>query len=221
MSNFMVVDPLSLALIGTASVTAGISNAPFRSSLIVIELTQNYQMAIPILLSSVATIYFVHIFEEKAHFARAVMQKGFDIADESYRNKLKRLSIVNFIETDIPVLDKNSKIGDIMFELMNSLSSYFCVVEGGKLIGVLSFRDIRVMHNKKDYLNTTVNDLMTHNPNALFLNSNGIDVFEFMSKIEANYIPVVDNEKNMKYMGMLNVGSFSKFVSFVYLRKDK
>ena len=46
---FTGIDPLSIALIGTAAVTAGMSNAPFRSSLIIIELTQNYQMAVPIL----------------------------------------------------------------------------------------------------------------------------------------------------------------------------
>jgi CIC family chloride channel protein len=220
-ANFIPIDPLSLALIGTASVTAGISNAPFRSSLIIIELTQNYQMAIPILLSSVATLYFVHLFEERVHFARIIMQKGFDIADETYSNRLKKLSISNFIETDIPILMRTSKIKDVMFELMDSSSMYFPVVENEKLVGILSFRDIRLMRNKDDYLNTDVEELMTHNPTALVLNANGMDVFEFISHIEANYIPVINNKKERKYIGMLNVGSFSKFVSFVYLRKDE
>ncbi len=218
--HFISIDPLSVALIGTAAVTAGISSAPFRSSLIIIELTQNYQMAVPILLSSVTTLYFVHIFEEKIHFTRTVMQKGFDISDKAYAKKLKKMNIVNFVETDIPVLRKNAIIKDVMFEIMNSSSSYFPVVEEEKLIGVLSFRDIRLMYNKNDYLKTTIGELMTKNPSALTLSSNGLDVFEFISHIEANYIPVINGEEK-KYIGMLNVMSFSKFVSFVYLKKEE
>ncbi len=219
-AHFVNIDPLSVALIGTASLTAGISSAPFRSSLIVIELTQNYQMAIPILLSSVITVYFVHLFEERIHFVRTILQKGFDLTDESYRKKLKELSITNFIETDIPVLSKEMLIKDIVFELMNSASSYFPVVENGKLIGILSFRDIRLMYTRSDYHSTKVADLMTPNPNALTLDSNGLDVFEFISHIDANYIPVVDNKRDKNYVGMLNVNSFNKFVSFLYLKRE-
>ncbi len=218
--HFMNIDPLSVALIGTASVTAGISSAPFRSSLIVIELTQNYQMAIPILLSSVITLYFAHAFEERLHFSRTILQKGFDITDISYRKKLENLNITNFIDANIPVLKQNMKIKDIIFELMNSTSSYFPVVEKDKIVGVLSFRDVRLMYSRKNRLETTVDELMTHNPNVLSLDSNGMDVFEFISHIDTTHIPVVHNKQDNIYEGMLNVNSFNKFVSFLYLHKD-
>ncbi len=220
LSTYLNIDPLSLALVGTAAVTAGISSAPFRSALIIIELTQNYQMAIPILLVSSTTLYFTHLFEERIHFARAIMQKGFDVTDETYQNRLKKLNIANFIETDIPVLSPNQNIKSVMFDLMQSASSYFPVVEDDVLVGILSFRDIRLMYNSKNYLNISIKELMTANPNALTLNSNGMDVFEFISHIEANYVPVVNNAKDMKYMGMLNIVSFSKFASFVYLKRE-
>ncbi len=219
-SHFISIDPLSVALVGTAAITAGISSAPFRSSLIVIELTQNYQMAIPILLASVITLYFTHIFEERLHFSRTILQKGFDIADLSFRKKLEELNITNFIETDIPILNENMKLKDIIFELMNSSSSYFPVVRDTKIVGVLSFRDVRLMYDEKDRLKTTVGELMTHNPNVLTLNSNGMDVFEFISHIDTTHIPVVNNKNDRIYEGMLNVNSFNKFVSFLYLKKD-
>ncbi len=218
--HFMSIDPLSVAIIGTAAVTAGMSNAPFRSSLIIIELTQNYQMAIPILLSSVITLYFVHILEERLHFSRTILQKGFDITDLSYRRKLEELNITNFIDTDLPVLKEDMKIHEIIFELMSSSSSYFPVVDKDKIIGVLSFRDVRLMYSKKDRLNTRVGELMTKNPSVLTIDANGMDVFEFISHIDTTHIPVVNNKKDKIYEGMLNVNSFNKFVSFLYLKKD-
>ncbi len=218
---FTGIDPLAIALIGTAAVTAGMSNAPFRSSLIIIELTQNYQMAVPILLTSVLTIYIVHTFEEKIHFARAIMQKGFDIGNAEYRKKLENLEITHLIDDDIIVLEPKMYIKDIVYDLMDGTSSYFPVVENKKLVGVLSFRDIRLIKDKENYNDTTVNELMTHNPHALNIDANGMDVFEFISHIDAGHIPIVNNQEDHLYMGMLDIHAFKKFVSFLYLEKDE
>ncbi|WP_026939533.1 chloride channel protein [Hippea alviniae] len=211
------VDPLSVALIGTASITASISSAPFRSTLIVVELAQNYHMILPLIMGSVMTMYFSHLFEEKIHYARSVMQKGFDITNERYVNELKKMRITNFIDSDIPALKKEDVLKDVMFILMKSSSSYFAVVEDDKLVGVLSFRDIRLI-GEFGNPNMRVVDVMTHNPSFLMLNSNGLDVFEFLSKIDVDFIPVVNNPKDKRYLGMLNVNSFLKFASFLYFK---
>ena len=217
---FTGIDPLAIALIGTAAMTAGMSNAPFRSSLIIIELTQNYQMAVPILLTSVLTVYIVHAFEEKIHFARAIMQKGFDLGNEEYRKKLENLEITHLIDDNIIVLSPKMLIKDIIYDLMDGTSSYFPVVENKKLVGVLSFRDIRLIRDRDDYGKITVEELMTKNPHALSINANGMDVFEFISHIDAGHIPIINNQEDHIYVGMLDVHAFKKFVSFLYLEKE-
>ncbi len=211
------INPLSVALIGTASITASISSAPFRSTLIVAELSQNYYMTLPLIIGSVMSMYFSHLLEEKMHYARSVMQKGFDITNERYVKELKGMRITNFIDSDIPTLKKEDVLKDIIFDLMKSSSSYFAVVEDGKLIGVLSFRDVRLI-GEFGSPNIRVKDVMTSNPSFLTLESNGLDVFEFLSKIDVDFIPVVNNAKDKQYMGMLNVGSFLKFASFLYFK---
>ncbi len=220
LSYFMNIDPLVVALIGTASVTAGMSNAPFRASLIIIELTQNYQMAVPIILSSVLTSYFVQLAEDKIYYLRAIMQKGFDLSNLEYRAKLKQLEFTHLIDDSVKILEPNEYIKDIIYDLMDGNSSYFPVLENKKLIGILSFRDIRSIKDSKDYNSIQVKDIMTKNPHFLTKESNGLDVFEMISSADLSYIPIVENENSKIYIGMLNILAFKKFVSVLYLHKE-
>ncbi len=212
------IDPLSVALIGTAATTASVSSAPFRSTLIVVELAQNYHMIVPLIIGSVMTMYFSHVLEEKMHFSRSVMQKGFDITNKKYAAQLKALKIVNFIDTTLITLKKDDLVKDVIFDLMKSPSSYFAVLEGGRLVGVLSFRDIRLL-GEFESGNMRVVDVMTQNPNFLTINANGLDVFEFIAHIDVDYIPVVINGENLEYVGMLDVNSFLKYASFLYFKE--
>ncbi|AEA33251.1 chloride channel protein [Hippea maritima] len=216
---FPFVNPLDVALIGTASISASISSAPFRSTLIVAELAQNYHMILPLMISSVMTVYFSHILQDKINFSRSAMQKGFDLMNEKYRNELIKVKVVNFIDPSIMSLKREQFIKDIVFELMNSSSSYFSVVEDDRLVGVLSFRDVRLVgefENDK----VKVKDIMTPNPNYLTLDSSGLDVFELLSHIDVDYIPIVENDESLRYMGMLDVNAFLKFVSFLYFKEN-
>ena len=212
------IDPLSVALIGTAATTASVSSAPFRSTLIVVELAQNYHMIVPLIIGSVMTMYFSHVLEEKMHFSRSIMQKGFDITNKKYAAQLRALKIVNFIDTTLITLKKGDLVKDVIFDLMKSPSSYFAVVEDGRLVGVLSFRDIRLL-GEFESGNMRVVDVMTHNPNFLTINSSGLDVFEFIAHIDVDYIPVVISKENLEYVGMLDVNSFLKYASFLYFKE--
>ena len=213
------INPLSVALIGTAATTASISSAPFRSTLIVVELAQNYHMIVPLIIGSVMTMFFSHLLEEKMHFSRSVMQKGFDITNTNYAEQLKNLKIVNFIDTTLITLKKSDFVKDIIFDLMKSSSSYFAVLDDSKLVGVLSFRDIRLLGEFKSH-NIRVEDVMTQNPSFLTIDSRGLDVFEFISRIDVDFIPVVISEDTLKYVGMLDVNGFLKYASFLYFKEN-
>lgn len=212
------IDPLSVALIGTAATTASLSSAPFRSTLIVVELAQNYHMIVPLIIGSVMTMYFSHLFEEKMHFSRSIMQKGFDITNKKFAEELRKLRIVNFIDSTVITVKEDDYIQDIIFDLMKSSSSYFAVLEHSRLIGILSFRDIRII-GEFEGDNIRVRDVMTHNPNYLMINSSGLDVFEFIAHIDVDYIPVVINKNDLEYVGMLDVNSFLKYASFLYFKE--
>ncbi|WP_457560307.1 chloride channel protein [Caminibacter sp.] len=201
---------LSVALIGTVAFTSGISRAPFRSTLIIIELTKNYQLTIPALLTSIITVYVSNIFQNRFHFIRAVLQKGFDLSNENFKKNLEGLEIKDFLK-EVYVIDKNGYVSEILPALINSNSYYFPVVENNKLIGIISFRDIRYAKdiNKKAY------EIMTPNPEKFYINDSIFKVFEIMPHISANLIPVVD--KNDTYLGMFDLEKFKKVASIIYL----
>ena len=201
---------LSVALIGTVAFTSGISKAPFRSTLIIIELTKNYQLTIPALLTSVLSVYLNNLFQNRFHFLRAVLQKGFDLSNENFKRNMEELDIKGFLK-EVYVIDKNAIISEILPALINSNSYYFPVVDDNKLIGVISFRDIRAAKN----LNIKAKEIMTPNPEKIKINDSIIKVFEIMPHISANLIPVVDEKNN--YIAMFDIEKFKKVASVIYI----
>jgi CIC family chloride channel protein len=207
---FSSQEALSVALIGSVAFISGISKAPFRSTLIIIELTKSYQLTIPALLSAIVTVYLSNIFQNRFHFIRAVLQKGFDLSNENFKRNIENLDIKAFLK-DVYVIDKNAIISEILPYLVNSNSYYFPVVENNKLIGIISFRDIR-------YAKTTdvkAYEIMTPNPEKIFIEDSVLKVFEIMPHISANLIPVTDKKNH--YIAMFDMEKFKKIVSLIYI----
>ena len=207
---FQTPQALSVALIGTVAFTSGISKAPFRSTLIIIELTKNYQLTIPALLTSVLTVYLSNLFQNRFHFLRAVLQKGFDLSNENFKRNIESLDVKSFLK-EVYVIDKEAIIGEILPALVNSNAYYFPVVENNKLIGIISFRDIRANKN----LNVKAKEIMTPNPEKIYINDSIVKVFEIMPHISANLLPVVD--KNNNYIAMFDIEKFKKVASIIYI----
>ncbi len=206
-------EALSVALIGAAALTAGMSHAPFRSSLIIIELTKNYQLSIPILLTSVVTAYLVAYYNDK-FYHRAVLQYGFDLSNKKLRNYLKTLKAKEFLRKDVFVVDENTTLKDIINDLLSNSAGYFPVVKENRLTGIISFRDIRNAKN----LDVKIKEIMTPHPHFLTLEDDGIKMFEIYSDVKTSLIPVVDNKKTQHYIGMCDIEKFKKYVSLLYVQ---
>ncbi len=204
------IDPKLFALIGASSVLSGMSEAPFRSSLIVIELTHSYQVVVPILLTSVLTKYFVSIESELKFLKRALLHKGIDVENILIQQKSGKFKMHNFI-VNVNPLYENSPIGVAKRRLINEGIRYIPVVRSPStpiLTGVVSLRNLRtgaLFNDRK------VKDIMTPEPFSLYTSSRFEDVLKVLALLDVNLVPVVDEEEN--YVGMFDVDSFLKFLS--------
>ena len=206
---FHSLDPRVFALIGTAAMLSGVTKAPLRSAVIIVELTHSYQLILPIMVASAVSNYIVSLFEKGYYFKRALIQKGIDVDNDKiikYFNtkKLKK----HIIKTS--VLSPQMHINKALKIFRKEHISYLPVLENNKLIGIVSLRDIRKKHLLRKR-NIKVKEIMSKHPFFIQENSNQKDIFKGISILNARYIPFVDNEKN--YIGMIDINSFLKEIS--------
>ncbi len=207
------VNPAVFALIGSASVLSGISKAPFRSSLIIIELTHSYQLVVPILLASIMTKYLLNLECEISFLKRALLNKGIDVENILTVKKAKDFKITQFLKF-IPPLYENTHISVAQNRLLKEKWRYLPVVKSphnNQLSGIVSLRDLRIISLLKDK-NLKIKDIMTPEPFALPIKSSFEDILKALALLETNLIPVVDEKEN--YVGMFDVDEFLRFLSF-------
>ena len=209
-SLFSDIDPRVFALIGTASILAGTSKAPMRSSIIIIELTHSYQLLIPILFSAAITSFILSKFEPGSYFKRTLIQKGIDIDNEFLVEFINNCDFSKFIE-NIPPVKINDNLSQIFKKFSKRKTNYIAVVdEENKLVGVISSRDIRKrwLLRKKEL---KAKDIMSEKPFHITENICSEDIFKALSILDVSHVPYTDSEG--KYKGMLNLHKFLKELS--------
>ncbi len=206
-------DPRVTALIGSAAMLAAVSRAPLRSSIIITELTHSYQLLLPILIISAISAYILSKFEPGSYFKRSLLQRGIDPESTYLQSYLEKLDIEPFIQKIKP-LSPNILVSQASLRFRNTRVGYIPVVENGKLVGIVSLRDLR----KRFFLRQrgiSIKSIMTPHPFAIRKNCEKRDIFKAIAMLNANIVPYVDEHKN--YLGMVNI---QKIIRDLTLRKS-
>ena len=122
------IDPRVFALIGSASILAGLSKAPVRSSIIIVELTHSYQLFIPTLLTAGITSYFLSKFEPASYFRRTLIQKGLDVDNRLLEEFRNITDLNNFVE-NIPTLKPEYSLKKAIKVFAKSEINYLPVID--------------------------------------------------------------------------------------------
>jgi CIC family chloride channel protein len=207
------VDPRVFAIVGAASMLAGITKTPLRSSVIITELTHSYQMILPILIASSITVFLISVIKKDSFFKRTLLQKGIDIENKEIYKFLKSCNIEKYL-VKIPKIRENFSVYRSSVLIKKSDFNVLAVVdENEKLVGVVTLTDIRKSYllNKK---NLQIKDIMSENPFVIKTNSSIDDIVRAISLIENRYVPYTDI--NNRYIGFIDLQMLIKDLSTNY-----
>jgi CIC family chloride channel protein len=204
------VEPKVLALVGSVAMLSGISRAPLRSSVIIIELTHSYQLLIPSLIAASITSFIVAKFEPGSYFKRTLIQKGVDIENKKVLQFLKRVNFEKYAKK-IETVSYMSDIQKVRKRFRKMHTRYLPVVDDNYvLVGVLSVRDLRkTIFNK----NKKVKDFMTKKPYVLHKNASLEEVIKILGLLTSYYVPYVD--ENGKYIAMIDLNKLFKDITMI------
>lgn len=133
------------ALVGAGAVVAATTHAPLTAFMIIFELTGDYQIILPLMISCVIASMLATRLDEASIYTKKLVRRGLDLHRGKSLNVLRHLQARDvMLGTAENTASANAKLYELLSLFMvNKYSSIFIVNEGSRLQGVINFDDLR------------------------------------------------------------------------------
>lgn len=106
-------------------------------------------------------------------------------------------------KNQVPQVQKNAEVKEVIVEISKKMLGVTAVLDGDKVIGIVTDGDIRRMLNKHDNIKgLNANDIMTSNPKTIPTDTLAIKALEFMQKNGISQLLAMDNGA---YVGVIHL----------------
>lgn len=193
----------NFALVGMASMLAGVLHAPLTGIFLIAEITSGYELIVPLMLTSTLTFVTIKYLEPNSIFTMHLAKRGELITHHKDKAVLSFMRLGSLIETDLKTVPISATLGDLVKIVAKSRRNIFPVLDPkGVLVGIVLLDDIReIMFNRQMYQNVSVRSLM-HQPPAYIMHTDSMEtVMKKFKQTNAWNLPVL---REGKYAGFVS-----------------
>ncbi|MBD3332463.1 CBS domain-containing protein [candidate division GN15 bacterium] len=136
--------PGAYALVGMAGMVAGATHAPITALLIIYEMTLDYRIILPLMVTVVFSVLIARWLYGESIYTIKLAKRGIEIRGGKDLSVLRAHTVSEVMETEFETVRAYSTVAEIFRKVEASTDSYFIVVDSDDhLKGVLSFQDLR------------------------------------------------------------------------------
>ena len=184
----------NFTLLGMAGVMAGVMHAPLTGIFLIAEITNGYDLFMPLMIVAVSSVMTISIFEPHSIYAMRLAREGKLVTHHTDKSVLTLMSMDSVIERDYTAVDPDMPLGRLVNAISKSHTSFIPVLNAaGSILGEIDITKIRhVMFRAELYNKFTVRQLMQ--PIAAQV-AEGDSMEEVMRKFDlkgTRYLPVVN-----------------------------
>lgn len=202
---FDIASPGAYALVGMSAVVAGTTHAPIQAILILVEMTGNYEIILPIMISCVISNIVSKKIESGSIYTMKLIRRGESMEIGKDRKILKKLRVADVVVSNCITIDLDTPFHEILRLMRTTNADGFPVLdEDGRLAGLVSLQQIsKALRNEDTQENLLTRDIVVSEQYTLTLNENLSDVYDEMKLGGQGCLPVVAEDDNKKFLGIV------------------
>jgi len=200
------IHPAYYALIGMGAMVSATTLAPITAILTVFELTDNYEVILPLMVACIASLMVVRLLHGYSVYETKLLQKGIDIVKGHEINILRGMRVIDHMTRDVQVLHTGNTCQEVIQRMDESTYQNFVVLdENEKLAGVLTLTDFKSYfgHPEKCSLEASAGNLMVQNVVTVSEQSSMEEAFHLFARHRISFLPVVSDSDPKKVIGQL------------------
>jgi len=195
------------ALVGMGAVLAATVHSPLLAMIMIFEISQNYSMMPPLMLSCVLASTVARYLHPGSVYTAAVAERGVEsIDDDTTLGASHQNRIGDIMRPPVPPIRVNTALPDIAAQFLKHTFNYLPVInEKEHLVGLVALHDVKDhLHRGESLRSVIASELMIPVPQVLTPNQPVIDALPSLLKSDQRNIPVVNDLRERKMVGAVS-----------------
>lgn len=197
----LIANPLDYGLLGMGALFAGTAGAPLTCIFMITEMTGNYS-GLPSLIICCITSYTVAriLLKGGSIYTIKLMRKGIYL--DLPQPVLSEVSVGEAMNNDVVTVSPQSRISEVRDDIYRYNYTGFPVVEKGRLVGMITFDDIRrIPPHEQEKMR--VKEVAVRAPITIYPHQSARMAMDIMYENDVGRLAVVEKEDAKKLIGII------------------
>ncbi|MCB0291507.1 MAG: chloride channel protein [Calditrichaeota bacterium] len=199
-------NPGAYALVGMGAVVAGTTHAPITAILIIFEMTKDYKIILPLMITCVIATLLTMKLQKESIYTLKLVRRGIDLYRGREINVLRSLPVREVMQNDPVVIDAGTPFAELVKLFLQSRHSEFFVLDNHqRFAGRISLGDVRRLMQEEQYLADIVvaHDLVNPNVATIHPEDSLDQVMRIFGRYAVEELPVVDSLNPDRVIGVV------------------
>ena len=196
----------NFTLVGMAGVLGGVLHAPLTAIFLIAEMTNGYELMVPLMLTTSISFITIKIFNPHSIFTKKLAESGDLITHNKDKTVLTLLSVRRVIDTDLMTISPESTLGDLTKLIAKSRRNLFPVVdEDRSYLGLVDMDDVREDMFISEKYSNPISMYVMQAKAKVSTNEAMETVMEKFKSTGYYNLPVVDDGKYIGFVSRANI----------------
>ena len=203
-TGWMKIPEGNFSLVGMAGVLSGVMYCPLSAIFLIAEITNGYELFIPLMLVSSISFFIVKSYEPYYMEIKQLAKEGQVFTYKKEKNILTSIQLNEMLQDKYDTISMHKKLRDLVELIKRSEKNIFAVHdEKDRFAGIIELNDIKQQLFRPDRFDVVyVKSLLKKPAGILYENDDMHAVMEKFDITQSWYLPVLNAEK--KFIGFIS-----------------
>jgi CIC family chloride channel protein len=188
--------PTTYALTGMGAFFCAVCKAPITAVVMIFEITMDFNLVLPLMVGSVVAYSVSETLAKGSLYDWLLKLKGVELKkDKPGDSPLGGLTAGQVMQHRVETLSSDMSLEETMQAFARSHHRGFPVVEGKKLVGIITQRDLVEIRKRNPDPTTPLRDIMTVTPVTVSTEESLSEVLYELDRYQLSRLPVIERGK--------------------------
>lgn len=184
--------PSAYAIIGMAAFVSGTTGASMTAIIMIFEMTRNYEIMLPLMLSVVIAHFIVAYFYRETIYTKKLKRRGIMIQLDKRIPLFKSIHVGDIMKTELIYCVPESRISSVLDKMREKEIGVLPVLAESSVLGTIGYGELFRSKASED---DTIQNMIVKKPITIEREKNLYEALMKMNELKTNILLVVDDEK--------------------------